>query len=310
MQACFSREIRWLADLASSLRFWRRCLRAPAARAQAGGEVERYLADAGRRRQGARQQMRRRHLRRRGLAEGPDRSRHRQSPQVDDKNPNPALAKRPMIGLPLFSGMRPSGPNKWSGQIYNADDGNSYASNISVAGPDTLRVEGCVGALCGGETWTRRADARSHRTALGSRSRLMQTQRRHRLQRRRRRGIAAARAVDEMHVIAAQRRGREAGHHRGILPVQAVSRDPCRGRLREALRQRALQFRRAIEDHAQSVVIFAEVGILHHLLHIGLRHEAADADAEAHDEIGKQRMREHDGAPLEQRAAALRRAPR
>jgi hypothetical protein len=24
-----------------------------------------------------------------------------------------------------------------------------------VAGPDTLRVEGCVGALCGGESWTR-----------------------------------------------------------------------------------------------------------------------------------------------------------
>jgi uncharacterized protein (DUF2147 family) len=24
-----------------------------------------------------------------------------------------------------------------------------------VAGADTLRVEGCVGALCGGETWTR-----------------------------------------------------------------------------------------------------------------------------------------------------------
>ena len=58
-------------------------------------------------------------------------------PQVDDKNPNPALAKRPMIGLSLFSGMRPAGPNKWSGQIYNADDGNTYASNISVAGPDT-----------------------------------------------------------------------------------------------------------------------------------------------------------------------------
>src|SRR6204780_5203652 len=76
-------------------------------------------------------------------------------PQVDDKNPNPALAKRPMIGLPLFMGMRASGPNKWSGQIYNADDGNLYASNVSVAGPDALRVEGCVGMLCGGETWTR-----------------------------------------------------------------------------------------------------------------------------------------------------------
>ena len=29
-------------------------------------------------------------------------------PQVDDKNPNPALAKRPIIGLPLFSAMRPA----------------------------------------------------------------------------------------------------------------------------------------------------------------------------------------------------------
>ena len=76
-------------------------------------------------------------------------------PQIDDKNPNPALAKRPMIGLPLFSGMHPNGPNKWSGQIYNADDGSNYASNISVTGADTLRVEGCVGALCGGENWTR-----------------------------------------------------------------------------------------------------------------------------------------------------------
>ena len=76
-------------------------------------------------------------------------------PQVDDKNPNPALARRPMIGLPLFRNMRPSGPNRWSGQIYNADDGNSYASNISVSGPDTLKVEGRVGAFCGGETWTR-----------------------------------------------------------------------------------------------------------------------------------------------------------
>ena len=76
-------------------------------------------------------------------------------PQVDDKNPNPALKKRPMIGLSLFSGMQPVAPNKWSGQIYNADDGSTYASSVSATGPGTLRVEGCVGALCGGENWTR-----------------------------------------------------------------------------------------------------------------------------------------------------------
>jgi uncharacterized protein (DUF2147 family) len=76
-------------------------------------------------------------------------------PATDSKNPNPALARRPMIGLPLFSGMQSSGPNKWSGQIYNADDGSTYASSVSLTDAETLRVEGCVGALCGGETWTR-----------------------------------------------------------------------------------------------------------------------------------------------------------
>jgi uncharacterized protein (DUF2147 family) len=76
-------------------------------------------------------------------------------PQLDDKNPNPALKRRPIIGLPLFSGMQPSGANRWSGQIYNADDGSTYVSHVSVAGPDALKVEGCMGAICGGETWTR-----------------------------------------------------------------------------------------------------------------------------------------------------------
>ena len=76
-------------------------------------------------------------------------------PQVDDKNPNPALARRPIIGLSLFSGMRSVGPNRWSGHIYNADDGKTYTSNISVSGPGTLKVEGCVGSLCGGEEWSR-----------------------------------------------------------------------------------------------------------------------------------------------------------
>lgn len=78
-------------------------------------------------------------------------------PAVNDKNRNPKLANRPIIGIQLFSDMKLSGPNKWSGHIYNADDGNTYVSNISVAGPDTLRVEGCVGGLCGGENWTRSA---------------------------------------------------------------------------------------------------------------------------------------------------------
>jgi len=76
-------------------------------------------------------------------------------PAVDDKNPNPAQARRPIMGLRIFGDMRPSGTARWSGHIYNADDGQTYVSHISVTGPQTLRVEGCVGALCGGENWSR-----------------------------------------------------------------------------------------------------------------------------------------------------------
>jgi uncharacterized protein (DUF2147 family) len=76
-------------------------------------------------------------------------------PQVDDKNPNPALRTRPVIGISLFIAMRPSASGRWSGQIYNADDGGTYVSHVSFEGGDALRVEGCVGMICGGETWTR-----------------------------------------------------------------------------------------------------------------------------------------------------------
>jgi uncharacterized protein (DUF2147 family) len=76
-------------------------------------------------------------------------------PQVDDKNRNPALRKRPIMGLQLFIDMKPTGPSSWSGRIYNADDGQAYDSTVSLAGSGKLEVKGCVGPLCGGESWTR-----------------------------------------------------------------------------------------------------------------------------------------------------------
>ncbi len=76
-------------------------------------------------------------------------------PQVDDKNENPALRQRRIIGLSLFIGMRAAGPNKWSGRIYDADDGKTYASTVTYQAGDKLEVQGCVGALCGSETWSR-----------------------------------------------------------------------------------------------------------------------------------------------------------
>jgi uncharacterized protein (DUF2147 family) len=77
-------------------------------------------------------------------------------PQVDDKNRDPALAHRPLIGIDIFKGMKSVTEHKWSGRIYNADDGKTYSSDVTLAGPRKLEVRGCVMAvLCGGETWTK-----------------------------------------------------------------------------------------------------------------------------------------------------------
>lgn len=77
-------------------------------------------------------------------------------PQVDDKNANPALSKRPIIGINIFKGMKAVTDNRWSGTIYNADNGKSYSSDVIAAGPRKLEVRGCVmSILCGGETWTK-----------------------------------------------------------------------------------------------------------------------------------------------------------
>lgn len=77
-------------------------------------------------------------------------------PGTDSKNPDPNLRSRPTLGMPILLGMAPSRENKWEGEIYNSEDGHTYSASISLADPNTLRVQGCfLGFLCGGENWTR-----------------------------------------------------------------------------------------------------------------------------------------------------------
>ena len=82
-----------------------------------------------------------------------------QTPGIDNKNPDPNKKGRPTLGMPVLLEMKQVDPNKWAGQIYNSEDGQTYSSNISMGSPDVLQVRGCVlGFLCGGEDWTRVKD--------------------------------------------------------------------------------------------------------------------------------------------------------
>jgi uncharacterized protein (DUF2147 family) len=77
-------------------------------------------------------------------------------PKTDTLNPDPAKRTRPLIGLEVAHGMRPTGPNRWSGVIYNADDGHTYRAQFSVESERRAKLVGCVlRVLCEGHIWTR-----------------------------------------------------------------------------------------------------------------------------------------------------------
>jgi uncharacterized protein (DUF2147 family) len=73
---------------------------------------------------------------------------------IDSSNPDPNKRGRPTLGMPVLLDMKQTETNKWSGQIYNSENGKTYDSYISLASPDVLQVRGCF-ILCGGEDWTR-----------------------------------------------------------------------------------------------------------------------------------------------------------
>jgi uncharacterized protein (DUF2147 family) len=76
-------------------------------------------------------------------------------PPTDKKNADPNKRSRPLVGLPVLIGMHPDGPGKWTGHLYNIDDGNTYTGKLIELGPDTIRIEGCAMFICGGENLTR-----------------------------------------------------------------------------------------------------------------------------------------------------------
>jgi uncharacterized protein (DUF2147 family) len=81
--------------------------------------------------------------------------------ETDRHNPDAGKRSRPLLGTPVLIDMKSVNSKRWEGEIYNAKNGKTYASNIMLKSPDVLRVEGCVfgGFFCGGQDWVRAKDA-------------------------------------------------------------------------------------------------------------------------------------------------------
>jgi uncharacterized protein (DUF2147 family) len=76
--------------------------------------------------------------------------------KTDDKNPDAAKKSRPIVGLVIMQGAKKTGPNKWSGTLYNRADGKSYSGTVTVKSKNSVELAGCVAAVfCKTTTFTR-----------------------------------------------------------------------------------------------------------------------------------------------------------
>ena len=78
-------------------------------------------------------------------------------PKVDKYNADESKRGRPVMGSQIILGMAPDGADKWSGKVYNAEDGKTYTGSITLTGATALELKGCAlaGLICKGQIWTK-----------------------------------------------------------------------------------------------------------------------------------------------------------
>ncbi|MEM8833857.1 MAG: DUF2147 domain-containing protein [Pseudomonadota bacterium] len=86
--------------------------------------------------------------------------------QKDSKNPDESKRNQPMCGLQIIKGLKqsPYKPNIWrDGEIYKADDGDTYDAKIEMVDENTMELRGymSISLLGKSQTWTR-VDAKKY----------------------------------------------------------------------------------------------------------------------------------------------------
>lgn len=78
-------------------------------------------------------------------------------PRKDVYNPDAAKRNDPIVGRRVLLGLKPSGDDRWKGEVYNAEDGKTYTGYVTLVGADELKLQGCVlgGLICKSDTWSR-----------------------------------------------------------------------------------------------------------------------------------------------------------
>ena len=104
---------------------------------------DRHLAHRRGQGDGANDGLRRRPLRHHRLAQRAERFDIRKT-EDQCRYVDAGKRNRPIIGMQILMELRPQGNNKWSGQIYNPEDGKTYDANVVLENGNVLKVQGCV----------------------------------------------------------------------------------------------------------------------------------------------------------------------
>ena len=73
-------------------------------------------------------------------------------PPLDERNPDPKLRTRPILGLVVLSGFTDKGKD-WRGRIYDPEGGKWYKS-ILKREPGGIAAQGCILVFCRTQHWT------------------------------------------------------------------------------------------------------------------------------------------------------------
>ena len=76
-------------------------------------------------------------------------------PQTDIHNPDPALRKKPLIGLQIIWGFIAKADRWDQGSIYDPESGKTYRSLLRLNTDGSLKVSGCILFFCQSQRWTR-----------------------------------------------------------------------------------------------------------------------------------------------------------
>ena len=85
---------------------------------------------------------------------------------TDARNKDPRMRSRRILGLRILTlSATPDSSGAYNGEIYDAEDGNTYSGYVVMQDQGTLRLSGCVlfNVICQSQDWTRAATAPGRR---------------------------------------------------------------------------------------------------------------------------------------------------